>query len=327
MKNTIKKTLFLVTMLTMIFFVTKTTTVKALETTPATNQFKVSMAATGSCVIDYSNIQNATYKTVEYVAIAYYHSGMSEAASAGPFALSQNTDRKYYISPCPTDKVITIIVGVLYTDETEEYFATTFDPSKTTQPVTTVSTPSISLLAMEGTSVGVSASTVSADGFEFRILKKNGSVYKTYSTSSSSHIFYSVKANQCYAAQIRAYKYDASGKKVYSNWSAKKYVMSQPKISTKKSKFAKNGKQISLKWNKISGASKYYVYAKKTTSKKWVKVATTKKTSYKFKKIKKKKINTHKYNYNIRVVAVGKAGGKTIKSDNGYYVRTYLIFR
>ena len=64
-------------------------------------------------------------------------------------------------------------------------------------------------------------------------------------------------------------------------------------------------KQITLKWNKVTGAKNYQVYRATKKTGKYKKVATTTKTSYTNKKLKKNK----KYFYKVRAIAV--AGGKT----------------
>ncbi|MCR5837824.1 MAG: hypothetical protein K6G88_15100 [Lachnospiraceae bacterium] len=188
----------------------------------------------------------------------------------------------------------------------------------------TVPTPSVAAVKMRDTYVNVSANG-SAKGFEYRICNSKNKVINSYDTALTSWIFSGIKSNSVYYAQVRAYNYDSNYNKVYSNWSAKKYFIAQPTINPKKSKYSKDGKSLTFKWGKVKGAKSYTVYARKS-GKKWSKIGTTKKTSLKFTKLKKQRINLFKQRYELTVVANGKAGGKKIKSDNSRYLYTYTLY-
>ncbi|MBQ0040418.1 MAG: InlB B-repeat-containing protein [Clostridiales bacterium] len=74
---------------------------------------------------------------------------------------------------------------------------------------------------------------------------------------------------------------------------------------------------VKLSWNKVSGATKYVVYGQKC-GKKYKKLTTTSKTSYKVKKIKKTKLKAHK-NYKFYVAAY-KGGKKLVTSKSIHFI-------
>ena len=75
---------------------------------------------------------------------------------------------------------------------------------------------------------------------------------------------------------------------------------------------------VKLSWNKVSGATKYVVYGQKC-GKKYKKLITTSKTSYKVKKIKKTKLKAHK-NYKFYVTAY--SGSKKLVTSNSIHFIT-----
>ena len=204
---------------------------------------------------------------------------------------------------------------------TQAPIVTTQAPVVTQTPAFTVSTPKITKVQMLDTQVVVTANSVTASGYEFRVCTKKGKVVKTDDLASTGTIMYNIPANKVYYVQVRAYDYDASYNKVYSSWSAKKFFVAQPTINTTKSKVNKHS--ISLKWNKVKNATSYMVYVKKTTSSKWTKVKTTKKNSYTVRSLKGSSIDAVSNDYNVRIVATAKVKGKTIKSDKSKTIKTY----
>lgn len=188
-------------------------------------------------------------------------------------------------------------------------------------PVTTPKIPVI-VAAMVGDEVAVGVENQACDGVEVQIVNNaTGKVVATKDSNTVITSFDNIPRKAVYYAQVRAYSVDATGQKLYSDWSEKSYFVAQPSISKNKKNIKK--KAIVCKWNKVAGANSYTVYLRKRGAGKWVKVKTTKKTSYTIKKLKGKKIDTKKNNYEMRVIASAKVGGKTVKSDGSAYVYTY----
>ena len=214
------------------------------------------------------------------------------------------------------------------TQQTENQAAATQTPATQVPveqtPVTvTAATPAISKVKMHDTTVYINANQVTA----FRICTKKGKVVATDTSYTTGDTFYGIKANKVYYAQVRSYLYDANYNKVYSAWSGKKYFVAQPTINTSTSKINANADTISLKWNKVQGASSYTVYMKKSTANKWKKVKTTKKNTYKTATFKGNALHLKRNDYHIKVVANAKINGKKYKSNNAKYIYTYVIFR
>lgn len=200
-------------------------------------------------------------------------------------------------------------------------------PTPTPTPTTTsLSTPKVSKVELVDGTLYVQAGDIDGSAYklEWRIYdKKTGKCVKSDDTYSVGSYIYNLNARKVYYAVCRVVGYDSEYNDVYSNWSAKKYFVAQPKVTTKSKHIKKNS--VTIKWKKVTGAKNYTVYAKKKSAKKWVKLKTTSKTSYKFTKLKGKRINTYKTDYSFRIVTNAKVGGKTIKSGTkeSYYTYTY----
>ncbi|MBE5958061.1 MAG: fibronectin type III domain-containing protein [Lachnospiraceae bacterium] len=159
------------------------------------------------------------------------------------------------------------------------------------------------------------------EGYEVELYKTTSSkVYKKIDQSSSYLSLSSngiINSKQFYKIRVRGYV-TVNGAKKYSKWTGDLYFADELKMSIPTPKSAYS---IKVKWTKMKGAKKYEVYASTSRNSGYKKVATVKakKSSYVIKKIKKKKINIRKNNYYIYVVAVGKFGGKKIKSKSGVW--------
>ena len=245
----------------------------------------------------------------------YYHIYVEPSyhLASDPSVISQTTEWNSFTTLATTTQAPAIT--------TQAPIVTTQAPVVTQTPSFTVSAPKITKVQMVDTQVGVTANSVTASGYEFRVCTKKGKVVKTEDLASTGTIIYNVPANKVYYVQVRAYDYDVNYNKVYSSWSAKKYFVAQPTINTTKSKVNKHS--ISLKWNKVKNATSYMVYVKKTTSSKWTKVKTTKKNSYTVRSLKGSSIDAVSNDYNVRIVATAKVKGKTIKSDKSKTIKTY----
>ncbi len=191
-----------------------------------------------------------------------------------------------------------------------------------------VSTPTLLTVKMGGNNVGTSATSVACSGYEFGIFnRKTGRLMETDTSSSPVTTFYGVSRKNVCVMRVRAYDYDANGNKVYSAWSAGKIFVPQPKLKSNACKVKKNS--ITIKWNKVTGAKNYTLYMRKRYGNKWYKVKTvnSKKSSCTIKKFRGKKINAVRQNYEVKVKATAKIGGKIYNSTTNDYVYTYTYTR
>ena len=194
-------------------------------------------------------------------------------------------------------------------------------------PATTVtlSTPSVDTVEIVDGTVYVRAKNIDpyAERLEWEIYdKKTGKLVKSATSYTVGDTIYGVNGRKVYYARCRVVGHDGNYNDVYSEWSGKKYFVTQPKITSTKKHIKVSS--INIKWKKVTGAKNYTVYAKKENSKKWVKVKTTSKTSYELTKIKGKKLNLRNSDYNFRVITNAKVNGKTIKSSNKEYYTAYV---
>lgn len=192
----------------------------------------------------------------------------------------------------------------------------------------TLSTPTVSKVVMGGGKLSALAVNVDANTakLEWRLIdvKNKNKVVKTDTSYSTVVNMYSV-GRKVYAIQCRSVGYDSDYNYVYSNWSASKYVVAQPKVSTNKKNLKKNSVTISFK--KIKGVKNYTIYMRKKGAKKWTKVKTTSSSKCKVTKFKGKTINTYKTNYEFCVVSNAKIGKKTYKSGKYETIRTkYYVY-
>lgn len=107
--------------------------------------------------------------------------------------------------------------------------------------------------------------------------------------------------------KIGKYTVKVTFKGKYSGTKKLKFTIA-PKIPSKL-KITQGTKSITLKWAKSSGADGYIVYKYNSKTKKYKKVGTTKKTTYKFSKLK---VGTA---YKFKIVAYAKKNGTTYKSE------------
>ncbi|MDE6025496.1 MAG: hypothetical protein K2G45_08590 [Lachnospiraceae bacterium] len=158
------------------------------------------------------------------------------------------------------------------------------------------------------------------DGFQFAIYTLDGKKkLKTITTNDNiyENIDLSLKTVRNNGFQVMARGYTKiNGKKCWGAWSAKKVVIAPPVVKCPDVRTS----TATVKWNKISGATKYYVYVAKNCPslfgiKNYKRVATVnaKKTSYKISGLKKGKY------YSVYVVPVVKIGKKSYKGVAGKY--------
>lgn len=151
-----------------------------------------------------------------------------------------------------------------------------------------------------------------ADGYQYEVKSANGK--KTYfrATSTSSYTYAKPFPRGTFVkARVRAYV-TVGNKVYYGAWSPYTYHASSKKVTAKRSS---NGKKISLKWKKVSGACGYQVYVSTKSSGgfKKVKSLSAKKSSYTIKKCGKKKLKKGKVYY-IQLRYQTKVGKKKVTS-------------
>ena len=153
-----------------------------------------------------------------------------------------------------------------------------------------------------------------ADGYQYEIYKYNGK--KALTTGAVDKYSYSyvnvksgkLKTRQIYKIRVRAFVNKSNGERAYGAWSSYDYFsrMAGSDVSLKKS----GSNKIKTSWKKVAGATNYTVYLGTTSgsssSVKYKKVGTTKKTSYTI----KTSIKKNKYYY-VRVVPNYKKGKTT----------------
>ncbi|MDE6025494.1 MAG: fibronectin type III domain-containing protein [Lachnospiraceae bacterium] len=160
---------------------------------------------------------------------------------------------------------------------------------------------------------------MTCDGFQYVIYSANGKKkLKTTVKDRWTDVTFKLKAVKNAGFQVMARGYTTiNGKKYYGAWSAKQVVIPQPVVKVPDGIHTSTA---TIKWSKISGATKYYVYVAKNYSspfatKNYKRVATVnaKKTSYKISGLKKGRY------YSVYVVPVVKIGKKSYKGVAGKY--------
>lgn len=152
-----------------------------------------------------------------------------------------------------------------------------------------------------------------ADGYQYEVKSANGK--KTYfkGTTTSSYLYAKPFPKGVFVKiRVRAYVTVAGNKVYYGAWSSNNYTASSKKVTAKRSS---NGKKISLKWKKVSGACGYQVYVstKSNGGFKKVKSLSAKKTKYTITKCGKKKLKKGK-TYYVQLRYQMKVGKKKVTS-------------
>ena len=151
-----------------------------------------------------------------------------------------------------------------------------------------------------------------ADGYQYEVKSANGK--KTYFRATSTNSYTYVKPfprGIFVKARVRAYV-TVGNKVYYGAWSPYTYHASSKKVTAKRSS---NGKKISLKWKKVSGACGYQVYVstKSNGGFEKVKSLSSKKSSYTITKCGKKKLKKGK-TYYVQLRYQTKVGKKKVSS-------------
>ena len=83
-----------------------------------------------------------------------------------------------------------------------------------------------------------------------------------------------------YTFKVRAFTQDASGKYIYSDFSAPFKTATSPKDVNNLRVSSKTKTSVTLKWNAVKRADKYQVYSYEKSTGEWKRLITTSKTSY-----------------------------------------------
>lgn len=130
---------------------------------------------------------------------------------------------------------------------------------------------------------------------------------------------------QAFKYKVRAYTFDATGNKLYGEYSADKVIVPRPTITKLKATSKSTGK---ITWKKISGAKSYTVYVSTDGGNKFKKKGTTKSNSF---TVKGMKLYT---TYPVYVVANGVKFKKKkfnstkpeVKTSNASTIKIYLSY-
>lgn len=143
------------------------------------------------------------------------------------------------------------------------------------------------------------------DGLDYKVCKvgSDKAVIRKHITMASETMH--LGASCVYTMQVRGYRV-VNGQKVYSKWSAKKYIVSVPVVKKEKTKKTIKSNGVNVQWKPVKGATKYVVTFSKD-GKHFKKLCETKKTNYKY----TKRLSSKQY---FRIVAVYTHSGKTVKS-------------
>jgi fibronectin type 3 domain-containing protein len=173
----------------------------------------------------------------------------------------------------------------------------------TGKQITYIAAPKLS--GVSNVAKGVTIKWSASKGAEkYRVYRKTGSGKwaKLADTTSTSYTDTTAKAGTTYSYTVRCITadgkdttsgYDTTGKTI------KRLTQPTPTVS-------KTSNGIKIKWGKVTGANKYYVY-RKTASGSWSEIATTTSTSYTDKTAKKGTT----YYYTVKAVSGSYASSRT----------------
>lgn len=189
--------------------------------------------------------------------------------------------------------------------------------TKSGADVITPSKPTISISNTNYNTLTVKwKKSIGATGYVlYRATSKKGSYKKVKTITSGTTLSYKnkkLKTGKTYYYKVRPFRKSASGTR-YGSYSSIKSAKVKPNAPSVSSKAGK--RKITVKWKKVSGASRYVVYRATKKNGKYKKVATLKsnRRSYTNKKLKKKK----RYYYKVR--AYKTVSGKKIYSNYSGY--------
>ncbi len=159
----------------------------------------------------------------------------------------------------------------------------------------------------------------SVDGYEYEVRTSGGKSVAKGTVAGPAVKVGGISNQKIYTVRARGYV-DIAGQRRYGTWSGKIYCFTQPQVN-KAAVSADN--KLTVKWDKVSGATGYeiYVSTKKTSGYKKVKTVDKSKTSATISKVNGKAVSA-KRKYYVYVVAKKKVGTKTYRSGKLRYWNT-----
>lgn len=259
-----------------------------LEVTTATSNIsnlKMTAATTNSISVSWSKAEGASYYEVSYMeqgSTSYTYAGRTTGSSFKVTKLKADTN--YTIMVVPVRKSSVGYVATHYETHLYPYDCHTMIAGNKHK--------SLGIDTWEGNSSTVTLRwTTSREnapkGYQIQICDAKKKVIKTYTTKSSStelKFTNSKIKNKAFQFRVRSYKV-INNKNSYGTWSSYKVVVPTCKVTATK----KSNTSVKLSWNKVSGATSYTIYYSTASDGKLKKVATVKKNSYTWKKLKKNK--------------------------------------
>lgn len=148
-------------------------------------------------------------------------------------------------------------------------------------------------------------------GYQIKVYNTKNKCIETYTSNYNWIYINDLSGKTCATVKIRSF-INVNDKTKYSAWSTKKNIV--PNVF---GVFTKTEGSLSVKWQKVTGATGYDIYVKTDSNGTFKKVASVsgKKKSYKLTKFKGKKIKRSN-TYYVCVVAKRKVGNKTYKSNS-----------
>lgn len=159
------------------------------------------------------------------------------------------------------------------------------------------------------------SSNAAVEGYRVKYTNVSTKGNKTLTTSNLSYCYLPLKYSAYYKVEVNGY-ITLNGKKVYGT-KRTIYLAQQPKIYKKSS----TKSTMTMRWNKVAGATNYSVYVSTSPNSGYKKVKTTTGTTYTKTGMKIGK------SYYIYVVANRRVGNTTYKSPADYYSKFYLYYQ
>lgn len=205
-----------------------------------------------------STSKNGTYSAIKYIKNSSTVSYVDKTAAAGT---------KYYY------KVVSVCA---------ESSAGNSAASAIVSRLCDCAKPSLKVASSSLTSIKISWDKVgNANGYYiYRSTSKNGTYKKIATVTSTSYADKSVKAGTTYYYKAIARNSNSGANSQYSAVVSAKATIGAPTMNTTATATKKT---ISFSWNKVSGASGYYIYRRSSATGSWKKIDTVKSTvdSYK----------------------------------------------
>lgn len=312
----------------------------AVPEAASTAVLKQTQTTSNSTVIQWSNLYKETKTSkVQSYRVTWGTDKNNQYGNSGDLVPKT---RKYQITGLNSNSHY--FVQVYYTVKTEPAASPT-TPAGTTPTPTPTPTPAKITTYVRGltiytapgkvTNIGDYDYLYTQTGFEIYWSKPDGNnqnyyQYEIYSRNGKRLMSGTLNNRTLYLAsfaynqnitrfRVRAlFRHPSTGAVLTGEWSNYKALIPQPilKLDTSKYSISEKGK-LKIAWNRIKGATKYYVYASTKPTKDFKKIGTVKQKSKKTIGISLKKDFKLNKVYYIKVVTVVKGSGK---SDGRYFL-------